>query len=336
MSSDASLSVALVIPVFNRKEMTLRCLRHLDATGVFSWAHVIVVDDGSTDGTADALSAEFPQTEILKGDGNLWWGGGINLGTRAALAKGAGHVFWLNDDCFPVAGALKKLLSSSIEHRAVTTASVRVIETGSFGLGGWKKTRSGVSLAIPEGDNLEPCDTFSGNCACIPKEVFEAIGLVDVASFPHAGGDADFGFRVGQAGFPVLAVGGAICDLSDPPLKNRRSWLFGDITVPELWRMCFHRHTGSLALAAWRLRWKHWGWMGLLVCTLQFLRLIRATVIRLLVPQQLLRKCLGRFSHTHRVHTEYDEWLKRNGSAEASTRNKVPEGVTCGVLSTEK
>lgn len=315
MDSEHCPSVAIVIPVFNRRETTLLCLRHLMGLRAFTWARAYVVDDASKDGTADAVRAEFPEVRLISGDGNLWWGGGINLGTHAALADGVSHVFWLNDDCLPEVGVLEKLYQTSRERGAVATAVVRVIETGISGLGGWRKTKTSLELVLPEGGGIEACDTFSGNCVCIPRVAFEKVGVIDTARYPHSGADTDIGFRIKRAGIPIYVVGDAFCNLSDPPLKNRSSWLFGNVTIADIWRTALHPQAGSLSASAWHLRWTYWGFRGVLGCLLQSARLLRATVIRLVLPQSLLRKLFGRFSHTHRVHTEYAKWLNDQGSA---------------------
>jgi GT2 family glycosyltransferase len=64
--------IYIVIPVFNRKHYTKDCLLSLSAQ-TYSVFKTIVVDDGSTDGTADMLKEEFPEVIVLKGTGNLFW-----------------------------------------------------------------------------------------------------------------------------------------------------------------------------------------------------------------------------------------------------------------------
>lgn len=67
----------LVIPVRNRREITLRCLRHLRDHRDLDWLNVIVVDDGSTDGTSEAVRKEFREVQLVQGNGDLWWTGAI-------------------------------------------------------------------------------------------------------------------------------------------------------------------------------------------------------------------------------------------------------------------
>lgn len=59
---------------------------------------VVVVDDGSTDGTFEALRQSYPGVTILKGDGNLWWAGGLNRGFEYALDKSFDFVYTMNND----------------------------------------------------------------------------------------------------------------------------------------------------------------------------------------------------------------------------------------------
>ena len=56
----------LVIPVRNRREITLRCLRHLRDHRDLDWLNVIVVDDGSTEGTSEAVRKEFREVQLVQ------------------------------------------------------------------------------------------------------------------------------------------------------------------------------------------------------------------------------------------------------------------------------
>ncbi|MFK5894215.1 MAG: glycosyltransferase, partial [Pseudomonadota bacterium] len=97
--SNNIIKIAIVIPVFNRVETTLNCLRQLqeiDKNG--AEFNFIIVDDGSTDGTADAVKTHFPDSIVLMGDGNLWWTGAINMGAEYALKSDFDYVLCLNDD----------------------------------------------------------------------------------------------------------------------------------------------------------------------------------------------------------------------------------------------
>jgi len=74
-------SIYIIIPVHNRKSLTLACLENLKTNGDLQKYQVIVVDDGSSDRTAEEVAENYPKVTILKGDGNLRW-------TRAIFHSG--------------------------------------------------------------------------------------------------------------------------------------------------------------------------------------------------------------------------------------------------------
>ncbi len=78
--SNRCIHVEVVAPVRNHKAITLQCLRSLsriDRTGLE--VHIIIVDDGSTDGASDAIREQFPEVQLVPGDGNLWYTAGANV-----------------------------------------------------------------------------------------------------------------------------------------------------------------------------------------------------------------------------------------------------------------
>src|SRR5437016_7331 len=84
----------------NRREITLRCLASLsEQVGLEDVVMtVFLLDDGSTDGTAQAVSGRFPSVRLLKGDGSLFWAGGMRKAMAVAMAEVFNLYLWLNDD----------------------------------------------------------------------------------------------------------------------------------------------------------------------------------------------------------------------------------------------
>ena len=89
---------------WNGREDTLRCLASLTGSGA---AGVVVADNGSGDGSVDAIRAAHPQVEIVENGDNLGFSGGNNAGIRHALARGADWVVLLNNDAVLAPGALE-------------------------------------------------------------------------------------------------------------------------------------------------------------------------------------------------------------------------------------
>ena len=179
----------IVIPVHNRRTMTLQCLRALQTQGVLDWAVPLVVDDGSTDGTAVAVRAEFPHAVILPGSGQLWWTGAIVLGMAEALRRDAACVFWLNDDCIPAPDALARLRDAACRRHAIVGGVCRIPGTALAVYGGYRHRGTDFALVDPDREPLAPSDALSGHMVCIPRVVLDRIGLpqqVDPVPLPDA------------------------------------------------------------------------------------------------------------------------------------------------------
>src|SRR5215212_2254797 len=95
---------AVVLP-WNGRDDTLACLRSLESEG----AEVIVVDNASSDGTADAITG----ADVIRNERNLGYAGGMNVGIRAALERGADAVLLLNNDVEVEPGAIAALAAAA-------------------------------------------------------------------------------------------------------------------------------------------------------------------------------------------------------------------------------
>jgi GT2 family glycosyltransferase len=102
-------STQVVVLNWNGWEDTLRCLEALDEMDADLLA-VLVVDNGSTDGSESRLRSRRPEIEIVQSGANLGYAGGNNIGLRAALDRGLEFAWVLNNDAWPDASALEELL----------------------------------------------------------------------------------------------------------------------------------------------------------------------------------------------------------------------------------
>jgi GT2 family glycosyltransferase len=200
----------IVIPVFNRKHFTLECLLSLRKQTNKNF-RVIVVDDGSTDGTGQLLAQDFPEVTVLQGDGNLFWTAATNMGVQYALAHGARHVMTLNNDTLATPDFIEKMyrwaaqkpdaLLGALAVDAATGKPVYGGETINWFLNSYKPVLK--TLSANQQTGLHKVTHFPGRGLWIPKKVFDTIGLFDEKKFPHYYADYDFTHTASRAGYPT-------------------------------------------------------------------------------------------------------------------------------------
>lgn len=200
-------SISILLCCHNRKAATLRCLsavyKQIDNDDLN--AKVVLVDDGSMDGTSQAVIENFPKVRLIRGSGDLFWSGGMRMAYEHA--DPSDFFLWLNDDVIPYEGSILKMLKLAIKekNKVVMTGAVKSSSSNKVAYGGMRRTsRRRLRFCV-----LEPfekrivCDTTNGNFVLIPSGIYKAVGNID-PYFVHAHGDIDFGLRVRKAGFEIL------------------------------------------------------------------------------------------------------------------------------------
>ena len=299
----------IVLPVRNRRAITLGCLRHLQSIGVFDWATPVIVDDCSTDGTADAVSSEFPNAVVLRGDGNLWWAGGIRAGMEYAVRKNAEFIFWLNDDCRPERGCLEALQSVAAKEQQIATAHS---ETPlGYIYGPQRKTRSGMVPSPADRGVVKVVDATAGNCVCIPGEVIQKIGFPDTDNLPHGFADVDYTLRAGKAGVKTLAVGDARCTNEENVQQATRSWLLSDEPLGTFWKAIFSKKYALHWKTSACFYFRHWGVWGIVLWLRPYVKLSCISILRLTIPHKILHRLFAERSAAWKAETiEKAEKLK--------------------------
>lgn len=208
-----NIRIEAVTPVHNRKELTLGCLRSLtsaDLTGID--LHTIIVDDGSTDGTADAIRSEFPDVEIIPGNGNLWYTAGMNAGIAAALKHDPDYILAINNDCEFDPKFLRRLLDTAQSNtRAVVGAVLvnwddresvfQVAPKWNVWWGGMRHWVKQTLRTLPE--RAWEVELIVGNCVLFPSAAIREVGLMDAERLPQYG-DAEYTPRMRKAGWRLL------------------------------------------------------------------------------------------------------------------------------------
>jgi glycosyltransferase involved in cell wall biosynthesis len=192
--------LSVLICAHNRREKSLRCLFSLFNSVVPNHLKMIVyfLDDGSTDGTWDSVLARYPDVILIKGNGNLYWSGGIRALWAEASRGVADGYLWLNDDVIIGGAAISELIqaSASVGHTAIICGSLAARDGGEITYGG-RHDLDGP-LIVPNG-SLQPCRLINGNVTLVPRSVFFKIGSID-GIFVHDIGDFDYGLRAQRAG----------------------------------------------------------------------------------------------------------------------------------------
>lgn len=202
--------IYIVTPVYNRKTFTLNYLKALSEQRVKDFK-IIIVDDGSTDGTAEMITEKFPDVILLREKGNLWWAEATNVGVRYAIEHGATYIMTLNDDTIPEPDYMEKMIYwSQQKPDALLGALALNHDTGEIEYGGeilhWNNGKSTFLVDVLdkiEQIGLHEVNLFPGRGLLIPIQVFHKIGLYDSKNFPQTVADNDFAFRAVNNGFKI-------------------------------------------------------------------------------------------------------------------------------------
>lgn len=228
--NDRDVKVAIVFPVHNRRELTLQCLASLseiNKTGLD--VKIYVVDDGSTDGTSEAIAAKFPEVNIIKGDGDLWFTEGTNVGVRAALEHDPDHVVMMNDDQVFDREFLVSLVNTAQRFPRSVVGSLlllwdrrdtvfQVAPMWNVWWGCWRHWYKQSIETVP--DRPWEVDLIVGNCALVPREAIEECGLMRSDRYPNFG-DAEYTPRLKRNGWRLLIDPGSkvYCQPNTVPAK---------------------------------------------------------------------------------------------------------------------
>lgn len=199
----------VVIPNLNGGDALLDAIKSLAGQSVP--AHILVVDNASTDGSAERAQAAFPDVEFIWHTTNKGYAGGVNPGLRRAIDMGAAYVAPFNDDAVADKDWLKHLVEFLDAHPEYGAASCKVLKsdgkhidsTGDF-LTVWGLPYPRGRDEVDTGQYDDQTDIFaaSGAASLFRVSALAQVGLFDESFFAYYE-DTDLGFRLQNAGWRV-------------------------------------------------------------------------------------------------------------------------------------
>lgn len=210
----ASIRAYVIMTCHNRRDLTVRAVRAAVRSAGLAGIDVsfTVFDDGSNDGTGEALTAVDADVTVIKGDGSFFWAAGMARAEGAVLdSKELSErdlVVWLNDDVELRADAF----DVALRHHEVSPDAVLVgsttepLSTTISYSGMRRKGRHPLSFEIVNpGVHAAAVDTFNGNFVVVPVSTARELGGID-GRFAHAFADIDYGLRCKSRNVPVLLL----------------------------------------------------------------------------------------------------------------------------------
>lgn len=281
-------TIAVLMTCHNRKDKTLASIDSLFKQKMPAEFRldVYLVDDASTDGTAEAVGQTYPKVKVIQGNGSLFWNGGMRLAWAEAMKSGYNYYFWLNDDTILYPDALEIFLATSRSladrghKQAIVAGSTCDPDTGVHTYGGLvrKSWWHPIHLAqIKPTEQVQSCDTMNGNCVLIPQEVVQLLGNLNPA-FIHSMGDWDYGLRSQQKGCTVWVTPGYVAACKENPVEQN-SLLNVEMPLGE--RLKKVLQFKGLPPGEWKVFTQlHTGWLWPFYWILPYTRILVTSMLR--------------------------------------------------------
>jgi GT2 family glycosyltransferase/Flp pilus assembly protein TadD len=205
-----SFDCSIIIPVWNRAELSKQCLMALAAVTVGITYEVIIVDNGSTDETPWLLGALIGDVRVITNTTNLGFAKACNQGAAAARGK---YLVFLNNDTIPLKGWLMPLVTEVEEHADVGIVGSKLLYAdGTVQHAGIVLDRQhrlpyhiyrSFASEHPAVNQRREFQAVTGACCLIRRTNFEEVGGFD-ESFVNGFEDVDLCMKVGEKGLKIV------------------------------------------------------------------------------------------------------------------------------------
>lgn len=260
------MTLHFILACHNRRLSTLTCLMAAaeSARSAKVSFDFTLFDDGSGDGTAEAVLSEFPHTVVIQGNGSNFWAKSMFQAESSLLNRvsddidAGSYVVWLNDDVILDENAIARLLTvaTAMEQPSIIVGAMRDPRTGVTSYSGLNRQGPhplSFRVVTPQSTPL-PVEAFNGNLVLVPLDIATRLRGID-GDYAHGMADIDYGIRAGKLGISNILAPGTygVCPRNEPAVfKNIRSeWRrftgpkgagnFGSLrkilklTTPKLW-----------------------------------------------------------------------------------------------------
>jgi len=207
--------MSVVLVCWNNKAYLEPCLRSLFDGGLRSSFDVVVVDNGSTDGSQEMLRAVFPQVKLIENGRNVGLGRASNQGIEATAGR---YVLLLNNDTIVNGASLDALVEFMDRTPDAAVAGGRLLNgDGSFQAGHCRFSSLAEELLIATGignlqfrsnpfqldsDRIREVDWVGSACCIVRRSALDQVGLLDEEYFIY-GDEEDLQYRMKRAGWKV-------------------------------------------------------------------------------------------------------------------------------------
>ena len=220
------MKIAVLLTCYNRRAKTERCLASLGiAVHKYNKNHdeanrvnieIYLTDDGCTDGTAERMQAivVYCPLNIIKGNGNLFWAGGMRFCWREAMKRHSDWDYYLliNDDTEMMENLFDELFFAekyAMDHYEqegiVSGITCATDDSTKLTYGGdvWSNRLLGTTRRLKPNGEPQMCDFTNANILLVPTKVVDKIGIF-IDEFQHGKADYDYSNTARKAGIPVV------------------------------------------------------------------------------------------------------------------------------------
>lgn len=298
------IDVTVVIPNYNGKELLTVCLQSLRKQ-TFPRFQVIVVDNGSTDGSVSCIREAFPEVDVLALQKNMGFAAAVNRGIGATHTS---FIALINNDAKLAPTWIELLVDYMHHHKEVAAVCGKMLRLDEPGIldsvgdvvnsVGQASGRGSGQLDTGQFDHTEEIFSVCGGASVWRRTVFEHVGLFDERFFAFFE-DVDMGFRLRKLGFTCVYIPSAVCwhKRSATALRNPGRMMY--LHYRNTWIVIFKHFPATSFLR--RGRW----WKLPIVYMRTFKHLVTLGFIKEALMVQINWPCIL-------PSIMYDRWRDRN------------------------